>query len=440
MPGDKINVALIGGGGREHALALALSRSPRLGTLFVSHPENPGIAALGTPITSPVRAREAYRFVQFCEKNRVGLVIIGPEEPLAEGLADKLRTPERLVFGPNADGSRLEADKAWAKQLMRAAAIPTAESRTFNDAEGAAAYVRSRTEPPVIKASGLAKGKGVIVPATPAEALEAIDRIMVRREFGDAGRVVVIEERLTGPEVSVMALVDGRSIYVLETSQDHKRLLDGDRGPNTGGMGAICPSPRVDDALMALVEREVLVPTLDALRREGIDYRGVLYAGLMLTHAGPRVLEFNCRFGDPECQAILARLDSDLIDLAEATCLGTLDRCEIAWKPGASCCVVIAAPGYPDDPKPGLPISGLDRAAGVEGVTVYQAGTARDREGRIVTAGGRVLGVTGVGADIEAARSKAFEACSRIHFDGMQYRRDIGAPAKPARSRSAINM
>ncbi|MBL7650172.1 MAG: phosphoribosylamine--glycine ligase, partial [Candidatus Hydrogenedentes bacterium] len=246
------------------------------------------------------------------------------------------------------------------------------------------------------------------------------------KEFGAAGREVVIEERLDGPEVSVMALVDGRSIYVLETSQDHKRLLDGDKGPNTGGMGAVCPSPRVDDALMARVEREVLVPTVDALRREGIEYRGVLYAGLMLTHGGPKVLEFNCRFGDPECQAIVSRLESDVIDLMEATCRGTLDSCEIAWRSGASCCVVVAAPGYPNEPRAGLPIAGLDRAGAVPGVTVYHAGTARDREGRVVTAGGRVLGVTGVGSSAAEARARAYEACGLIQFEGMQYRRDIG--------------
>ncbi|MBL9032076.1 MAG: phosphoribosylamine--glycine ligase [Phycisphaerae bacterium] len=438
MTGDRVNVALIGGGGREHALALAISRSPRLGTLYVSHPQNPGLASLGRPIDVPVSAREAYRLEQFCDRHGIGLVVIGPEEPLAEGLADKVRGPGRMVFGPGADGARLEADKAWAKQLMRSASIPTAEARTFTDPEAALAYARSRPEPPVIKAAGLAKGKGVVVPATAAEAAEAIERMMVKKEFGAAGREVVIEERLDGPEVSVMALVDGRSIYVLETSQDHKRLLDGDKGPNTGGMGAVCPSPRVDDALMARVEREVLVPTVDALRREGIEYRGVLYAGLMLTHGGPKVLEFNCRFGDPECQAIVSRLESDVIDLMEATCRGTLDSCEIAWRSGASCCVVVAAPGYPNEPRAGLPIAGLDRAGAVPGVTVYHAGTARDREGRVVTAGGRVLGVTGVGSSAAEARARAYEACGLIQFEGMQYRRDIGAPAAPARVRAKV--
>lgn len=435
---DRINVLLMGGGGREHALAAALRRSPRLGRLWLTDARNPGLAALGAPVDVPVSIREAYRLVQFCDKNAVGLVVIGPEEPLAEGWADKLRSPNRLVFGPGADGARLEADKAWAKQLMRAASIPTADSRVFADHDSAIAYIKSRPQMPVIKASGLAKGKGVFLPDTPAAAATAIDQIMVKRVFGDAGREVLVEERLTGPEVSVLALVDGSNIYVLETAQDHKRLRDGDEGPNTGGMGAFSPSRLVDDPMMARIEREILVPTLDALRREGIEYRGVLYAGIMLTHAGPKVLEFNVRFGDPECQTILARLDSDLLDVILATCRGRLDQVELRWRPGASCCVVIAGDGYPESPRAGAAITGLDEAARVEGVTVYHSGTARSATGQIVTAGGRVLGVTAVGDDVAQARDRAYEACAYIRFPGMHYRRDIGgkAPA-PAPQRSS---
>ncbi len=428
---ESVNVLLIGGGGREHAIAAHLARSPRLGRLWITHPQNPALAALGRTADVPVNIREAYRLVQFCDHHAIGLVVIGPEEPLAEGFADKLRSPARLVFGPGADGARLEADKVWSKQLLRAAAIPTAEARTFSDAESARAYLRSREHAPVIKAAGLCKGKGVIVPDTIDEALAAVDRIMVQRAFGDAGREVVVEERLKGPEVSVLALVDGRSIFVLETAQDHKRLGDGDTGPNTGGMGAFTPSSLVDDAMMARIQSQILVPTVDAIRREGIDYRGVLYAGLMLTPAGPKVLEFNCRFGDPECQALLVRLRSDLLALFIATAEGRLADADIEWEPGASCCVVLASEGYPENPRTGVPIRGLEEAGGVEGVTIYHAGTARAPDGSIVTAGGRVLGVTAVGADLEQARRRAYAACDLIHFDGKTCRTDIGLKPEP---------
>ncbi len=426
---SKYNVLLMGGGGREHALALKLRESPRLGTLFTTHPDNPGLAAIATPVSVPVSIKEAYRLVQFLDKQNINLVVIGPEEPLAEGWADKLRSPTRLVFGPGADGARLEADKAWSKQLMRGASIPTAEARIFTDAAAATAFVRSRPNPPVIKAAGLAKGKGVFVPDSAGQAIEAIDKIMVAKVFGAAGAQVLVEDRLEGPEVSVLALVDGRSIYVLETCQDHKRLGDGDTGPNTGGMGAFCPSHQVSDELMARIERHVLVPTLDALRREGIDYRGVLYAGLMLTPGGPKVLEYNCRFGDPECQALMVRLETDLLELILATCEGRLNEVDIAWRPGASCCVVLAAPGYPDEPRAGIKISGLDAAAAVPGVSIHHAGTKRAANGDIVTAGGRVLGVTASGATIEEARALAYRACDLIHFEGKQLRRDIGLKA-----------
>jgi phosphoribosylamine--glycine ligase len=433
---ESVNVLLIGGGGREHAIAAHLARSPRLGQLWITHPQNPGLAALGRTADVPVNIREAYRLVQFCDHHRIGLVVIGPEEPLAEGFADKLRSPARLVFGPGADGARLEADKAWAKQLLRAASIPTAEARTFSDPEAAKAYLRSREHPPVVKAAGLCKGKGVIVAETIDESIAAIDRIMVRRDFGDAGREVVVEERLKGPEVSVLALVDGRSIFVLETAQDHKRLRDGDTGPNTGGMGAFSPSPLVDDAVMARIQTQVLVPTMDALRREGIDYRGVIYAGLMLTHAGPKVLEFNCRFGDPECQALLVRLRSDLLELMIATCQGRLEDADIRWEPGASCCVVLASEGYPDNPRTGIPVRGLDDAGTVDGVTIYHAGTTRAPDGTIVTAGGRVLGVTAIGSDLEQARRRAYAACDRIQFEGKTCRTDIGLKPAPAAPRA----
>lgn len=467
----KVNVLLVGGGGREHAIAVALRRSARLGTLYTTHPENPGLAALATAVDVPVSIREIYRLQQFIEKKQVGLVVVGPEDPLAEGYADKLASPTCLVFGPNRDGAQLEADKAWCKHLLRTASVPTAEGRVFSDPHSAkgylesrcledpviaglmaradeyqdpadrrkfieqeawkkkdvgAAYERPRAGLPVIKATGLAKGKGVIVPTSLAEAVRSIDEIMVRKVFGEAGRQVLIEERLTGTEVSVLAITDGSSLLILPPAQDHKRLGDGDTGPNTGGMGAFCPAGTLDEKTMRVVERDVLVPTLDALRREGIAYHGVLYAGLMLTHAGPKVLEFNCRFGDPECQAILPRLESDLLDLMLAACTGSLDRCDVRWKTDAACTVVIAAEGYPEKPKTGVPIHGLDEASQSPGVTIYHAGTRRDAVGHVVTGGGRVLAVTGLGTDLAQARARAYDACAKIAFPGMVMRRDIG--------------
>lgn len=422
---DRLNVLLIGGGGREHALAVKMAQSPRLGRLFVTHPENPGLAALGKPVDVPVSIKEIYRLVQFCDREKISLVVIGPEEPLSEGFADKLAAPGRLVFGPKADAARLEADKAWAKQLMRGASIPTGEARTFTDAESAKAYLRSREVPHVIKASGLAKGKGVVVPSTFDEAIDAIDKMMVKKIFGDAAKTVIIEEMLQGPEVSVLAIVDGRNILVMPACQDHKRLRDNDEGPNTGGMGAFCPSKLIDAAMMQRIEREVLVPTLDALRREGVDFRGVMYAGLMLTHAGPKVLEFNTRFGDPECQPLMATLKSDLIELMLATCEQRLDQIDVEWSDDAACCVVLASHGYPENPRKGVEITGVDEADAIDGVKVYHAGTKMDA-GRLVTNGGRVLGVTAIGKDLDEARERAYKACDLIQFEGKTLRRDIG--------------
>ncbi len=429
------NVLLVGGGGREHALAAAISRSPRLGKLFITHPENPGLAALGTPVGVPVSGSELYRLEQVCDRERIGLVVVGPEGPLAEGFADKLATPDRLVFGPRQDGALLESDKAWCKSLLREASVPTAEGREFTDSENALAYATSRSEPPVIKASGLAAGKGVFVPETTKEASDAIRLIMDERAFGDAGRKVLVEERLTGREVSVLAITDGRSILVLPPCQDHKRLLDNDIGPNTGGMGAFCPSDAIDDATMSRIEREVLVPTVDALKRDGIDYRGVLYAGLMLTHAGPKVLEFNVRFGDPECQALLVRLRSDAIELMLAACTRRLDRIEVEWDPRPSVCVVLASEGYPSKPRKGTPIEGIEDAEALEGVTVFHAGTKQQSNGEIVTAGGRVLNVVALGETLAEARERAYRAAGCIRFEGMQVRSDIAAQPAATPSR-----
>ncbi len=433
MPNDPqpVNVLLIGGGGREHALAKAISKSPRLGQLWVTHPSNPGLAALGKPVDVPVDIQEVYRLVQFCDRNQIGLVVIGPEGPLAEGYADALAAENRLVFGPSAAAARLEADKSWAKEIMRGASIPAADSRTFDDADAASAFVESRNEPPVVKACGLAAGKGVFVCETIPQALDAVDQIMRKRIFGHAGKRVLVEERLTGPEASLLALVDGQNILFLPPCQDHKRLGDGDVGPNTGGMGAFCPASTIDDRTMAKIESEIFVPAVDAMRREGAEFRGVLYAGLMLTPSGPKVLEFNVRFGDPEAQVLMSRLESDAIDLLEATASGRLDEIDVQWTPGASVCVVLASEGYPDAPVTGVEIEGIAEAQEMDGVQVYHAGTAVDEQGRTVTAGGRVLGVTAIGSDVASARTNAYRACQKIRFTGMQMRTDIAGSGVP---------
>lgn len=431
-----LDVLLIGGGGREHALARAITRSRHLRQLHVANPDNPGLAAMGRAVDVPVSARELYRLTQYIEKHRIGLVVIGPEDPLAQGFADALTSETTMVFGVSAEAAKLEADKSYAKQVMRAASIPTAEGRSFTDPQSAIAYIASRQHAPVVKASGLAKGKGVIVASTKEEAADAVRRIMVAKEFGDAGASVVIEERLAGREASVLAIVDGRSILVLPVCQDHKRVGDGDTGPNTGGMGAFCPSDALSASDMLRVEREVLVPAIDTLRRDGVEFRGVLYAGLMLTHGGPKVLEFNCRFGDPECQALMARLTSDVLELMVATCTGRLEEVAVTWDPRASCTIVLASEGYPDSPRSGTPIHGIDRAAAHADVVIDHAGTRRAPDGSIVTAGGRVLNVTGLGATVAEAAAKAYKACAEISFAGMVMRTDIGvASADPAARR-----
>jgi phosphoribosylamine--glycine ligase len=426
-PNSKLNVLLIGGGGREHALAHKLHQSPRLGELYTTHPDNPGLAALCRAVDVPVSIREIYRLQQFIAKKDISLVVIGPEDPLAEGFADKLADPRTLVFGPRQAAAQLESDKSWAKHMMKAASIPTADSRTFTDVGQALDYLKSRQHAPVVKASGLAKGKGVVVPATIEEAVEAVNRMMVRREFGDAGAKIILEERLEGPEVSVLAIVDGKSLLILPPCQDHKRLKDGDQGPNTGGMGAFCPTTTITPEAMAAIEGQVLVPIIDAMRREGIEFQGVLYAGLMLTPAGPKVLEFNTRFGDPECQPLMMRLKSDLIDLMLATCTGRLDEIEVAWDPRPACCIVLASEGYPDKTSANVPISGLEEVSALPNVQVLHSGTRRAPNGQIVTSGGRVLSVTAIGDTMAQARERAYAAADRIHFAGKQCRRDIAA-------------
>jgi len=425
-----MNVLLVGSGGREHAIAWRLAQSKKLGKLRIA-PGNPGTAQCGRNVD--IGSGDVEGLVDFAKSNDIALAVIGPENPLAAGVVDAFERAGIKAFGPCAGAAQLEADKAFAKKIMRANAIPTAESRAFDTFADAKAYIASRDESVVVKAAGLAAGKGVFVCDEPADGILAAEKIMNDRIFGDAGNVVIVEDKLLGQEVSILAFVDGRNIYVMETSQDHKPIGDGDTGPNTGGMGAYSPAPIVTETLMSQIVREVLVPTVDGMNRNSTPYRGVLYAGLMMTQAGPRVLEFNVRFGDPETQPILMRLKSDLLEVMCAVCDGRLDEVTLEWDPRPAVCVVMASGGYPADYEKGKVISGLDAAAEMEDVMVFHAGTA-EKEGRIVTAGGRVLGVTALGATIADAKANAYRAVDMIDFEGAYCRRDIAdkavSPAK----------
>lgn len=430
-PNDQINVLLVGGGAREHALAQAIAKSPKLGTLYATHTQNPGIAALAKGIDVDYANEKFYRLNQFCDQNSIHLVVIGPEDPLAAGWADKLAKcadgSTRLVFGPSQRGAQLEADKAYAKQIMRAASIPSAEGKAFKNADYADEYMKTRDEPYVVKATGLAKGKGVIVPTTTEEALDAIDQILRKKSFGDAGNEILLEEKLKGTEVSVLALYDGKNILVLPSCQDHKRLLDNDRGPNTGGMGAFCPSGTLSDELSRQIESEVLVPVADALRRDEIDFKGVLYAGIMLTPGGPKVLEFNVRFGDPECQPILALLESDALELLTATAAGTLDNIDVQFSSDHAVTIILAVDGYPQSPRIGDVITGIEEAQKLDHVHIHHAGTKMTK-GDLYTNGGRVLSITATAPTIEQARDRAYQAAGLIDFKDKQLRTDIAAP------------
>jgi phosphoribosylamine---glycine ligase len=420
-----MKVLLIGSGGREHALAWKLADSPLVSDLWC-FPGNPGTAQIAENIPGSVSDFDAIE--KYVRRYAIQFVVIGPEDPLAAGLADRLVAAGVKVFGPNRAAAQLEADKWFAKQLMREQAIPTGEARTFTDVRSAEEYVSGRDEPCVIKASGLAKGKGVTVCAGSDEALAAIDRIMRKKEFGEAGGRIVIEEKLRGPECSVMALVDRRTIYVLESAQDHKAVFDGDTGPMTGGMGAYSPTPVVSASLLSQIEKDVLIPAVDGLARDGIEYKGVLYAGLMLTANGPKVLEFNCRFGDPETQPLMLRLKSDLAEVLLAVADGHLDKIELKWDTRPAICVVAASKGYPGSYSTGLPITGIEAAESDGNVKVFHGGT-RLNDNKLVTDGGRVLNVTAIGLDISDARRRAYAALAKIHFDGMHYRRDIAHQA-----------
>ncbi len=425
MTNDILRVLIIGSGGREHAIAWKVAQSPRIARLFVA-PGNAGTAANNVPIST----EDTAALVSFCTEQDIDLIIIGPEVPLANGLADALRATHRSVFGPSQAAAQIEASKAFSKAFMQRHNIPTARFATFTDFRSALKHLLSIDYPIVIKASGLAAGKGVILPDCADDAEAALRAIMLDREFGAAGDEVIIEERLSGEEVSLLAFTDGITVKPMPPAQDHKRVFDGDLGPNTGGMGAYAPAPICPPALAEEFTRTILQPTIDSLREEGKSFVGVLYAGLMLTQDGPRVLEYNCRFGDPETQAILPLLDTDLIDIAEACATGTLSAIDVQWRSGAAACVVIASEGYPGRYPIGCEIHGLD--VSFENAVAFQAGTKLN-EGKIVTAGGRVLGVTGWGESLQVALKQAYDAVSQMSFEGLHFRHDIGWRALEAK-------
>ena len=429
-----MKVLVVGNGGREHALAWKLGQSPRVDKVFVA-PGNAGTAKDAENVD--LAATDIPGLIEFAKNQSIDLTVIGPEAPLVAGLADAMDAEGLKVFGPSQAAAELEGSKVFCKNLLHTANIPTASYQTFRTGEDAERYIKDRyTEPNepvhvVVKADGLAAGKGVIVCDTRHEALEAIDRIASRREFGAAGNELIIEEKLVGPEASVLAITDGETILTLPAAQDHKPAHDGDTGPNTGGMGAYCPTPVVDEDLMTKIEADVLVPVVHAMKRARRPFKGILYAGLMLTPAGPKVLEFNVRFGDPECQPLLMRLKSDLFDVLEAAADGRLGELgPLEWDDRPSTCVVMASEGYPGSYEKGYEISGLENADALDDVKVFHAGTEIS-DGQVVTNGGRVLGITALGNTISQAKLKAYSGVKEIRWRGAWCRKDISDKALP---------
>jgi len=423
-----MNILVIGSGGREHALAWKLRQSPHAERIFCA-PGNAGTAEVGENVAIPASDLEA--LVRFAKENHIDLTVVGPDDPLAAGVVDLFTAEKLRAFGPTKSAARIEASKIFAKELMRAQKIPTAEARTFSDSSEALRYCEKAQFPVVIKADGLALGKGVIIAADATTARSTIDEMMNQRRFGQAGQRIVVEEFLRGTECSLHALVDGKNYLLLQSARDHKRALDGDHGPNTGGMGAFSPANNWNSKLQSQVEAEIMRPMLRGFLQERIQFRGLLYPGLIITSEGARVLEFNCRFGDPETQALLPRMKSDLLPLLEATIDGKIEDCSIEWDARAAVTVVLASAGYPGKYETGKPISGLEEAAKLKDVQIFHAGIRR-ANGEVKTSGGRVLAVTALGATVEDARTRAYEVVSRIHFENCHYRRDIALGAVAA--------
>ncbi len=428
-----MRVLVIGGGGREHALVWKINQSPKVTAVFCA-PGNAGTAAIANNV--PIPANQIDSLLEFAQKNKIGLTVVGPEQPLVMGIVDRFQEKGLRIFGPSARAAELEGSKAFSKNIMKKYGLPTAEYATFTSHEKAARYVDEENRPLVVKASGLAAGKGVILCRNAKESRDAVDAIMKDKSFGAAGDEVVIENFLEGQEVSVLAFTDGDTVLLMDSAQDHKAALDGDQGPNTGGMGACSPTPAFPRVMRQQVRDEIMLPLIRAMKAEGRPYRGILYAGLMLTALGPKILEFNARFGDPETQPLLVRMASDIVPLFEACIDGTLAQCNLQWKPATAVCVVMAAKGYPGFYEKGKKIAGLDAAAALPDVVVFHAGTKED-DGKVLTNGGRVLGVTATGRDTAAAATKAYAAVNKIKWDGIHYRRDIGARGKATPTKSA---
>ena len=416
-----MKVLVVGGGGREHAILRKLKENPEVTELFAA-PGNGGIGY--DAVRVPIPATDVEGIARWASLEGMDYVVVAPDDPLALGMVDALEAAGIPAFGPRANAAIIEASKAFSKSLMKKYHIPTAKYETFTELDKALAYIKEQGAPIVVKADGLALGKGVVVAQTVEEAEQAVREMMEDHKFGASGSTVVIEECMVGPEVTVLAFCDGEHLVPMLSSQDHKRAYDGNQGPNTGGMGAFCPSPKYTPEIAERCTKEIFLPTVEALKAEGRPFKGVIYFGLMLTKDGPKVVEYNARFGDPETQPILSMLDTDLMDIFQACVDGTLDKVDIKWKSGAACCIVLASGGYPVAYEKGYPISGLEEAG--KQAVVFHAGTARNEAGEIVTAGGRVLGVTAVGASLEEAIDKAYAACKPITWQDMHFRTDIG--------------
>jgi phosphoribosylamine--glycine ligase len=421
-----MNILLVGGGGREHAIAWKLRQSPRVTDLFVA-PGNAGTAAIAANL--PVKANDLEGIAGAARQNRIDLVVVGPEDPLALGLVDRLAAEGIAAFGPSRAAAELEASKAFSKDICRRYDIPHARGASFTSRVDARDYLERWDGVPVVKASGLALGKGAFLPDSKEQALQIIDQLMTEGTLGEAGRTVVIEERLSGREVSVFSFTDGHTVVPMLSACDYKRAFDGDEGPNTGGMGSYCPPPWYDAALAENVRTAIMEPTVHAMAAEGWPYRGVLYGGLMVTDDGPKVLEYNCRFGDPETQVVLPLLKSDLAEILWTEVNDRLHEATVEWSEGACVGVVMASGGYPGEYQTGYPIAGL---GAVEDAVVFHAGTRLGDDGSVLTSGGRVLTVAAVGADLNEARMKAYRNVQRIHFTGCHYRKDIAAPSQQA--------
>lgn len=420
-----MKILVIGGGGREHALIWKLRQNPLVRKIYCA-PGNAGIAELAECVS--VRVDDLEGCLSLAKKEKIDLTVVGPELPLTLGLVDLFQREGLPIFGPNRDAAILEGSKAWTKQFLREEEIPTAAFETFDNFDRAMAYLKPRSYPQVIKADGLAAGKGVVIAQNETEAREALELVLKKKIFGEAGRRIVIEEFLEGVEASFMALVDGSSLLPLDSAQDHKRAGEGDTGPNTGGMGAYSPAPVVTESVQKMALERILQPTLKGLQKRGLEFRGILYAGLMIGAEGPKLLEYNVRLGDPETQPLMMRLESNLVEAMQATLSGKLKSLTLRWKAQPSVTIVMAAHGYPGEVRTGDVIEGLERAATLPETMIFHSGTRREGD-KIVTAGGRVLGVTSLGKDLRQARERAYDAVEKIYFKGMHYRRDIGLRA-----------